>query len=86
KAVEAAPGHDPDIILLDVMMPGLDGEETQKALRKLDAYRDKTFDMLTAKASQADNAALMEAGAVEVIYKPFDPMTLPDQLRAILSR
>lgn len=86
KAVAEAEKHDPDLILLDIMMPELDGLETFKLLRKVEGYADKPIVFMTAKASQADNEQLMELGAVEVIFKPFDPMELPDKLRAIMDR
>lgn len=86
EAVAQAAQHDPDLILLDVMMPGMDGEETFIELRKLDGFADKPIVFMTAKASQADNTKLLSLGAAEVIFKPFDPMALPDQLRAIMAR
>ncbi|AJE48390.1 response regulator [Celeribacter indicus] len=85
-AVENAPEIAPDIILLDVMMPGMDGMETYMRLRERSAYRDVPVVFVTAKASRADFGRLRDLGATDIILKPFDPMSLPDQIRDIWNR
>ena len=83
EAIEKAPGINPDMILLDVMMPGIDGPETLKRLREISSLKDTPAVFLTAKAMATEIDLLMETGALEVIAKPFDPMTISDQLRKI---
>jgi len=83
EALEKAEGIAPDLILLDVMMPGMDGPTTLMKLREIEALNDVPIVFMTAKAMTAEIAELKELGAVDVIPKPFDPMSLPDQVRAI---
>ncbi|MDO6723253.1 response regulator [Celeribacter halophilus] len=82
-ALENLPDDAPDMILLDVMMPVMDGIETYARLREIDAYKDVPIIYVTAKTSKSDFKHLIENGALDVIIKPFEPMELPDQLRAI---
>ncbi|MDO6456060.1 MULTISPECIES: response regulator [Celeribacter] len=82
-ALENLPDDAPDMILLDVMMPVMDGIETYARLREIDAYKDVPIIYVTAKTSKSDFKHLKENGALDVIIKPFEPMELPDQLRAI---
>ncbi len=72
-----------DIIVLDVMMPEMDGRETFMALRELPSCRDALVMFLTAKGRGQDRAALLALGAAEVLLKPFDPMQLADQILAV---
>jgi CheY-like chemotaxis protein len=76
----------PDAILLDVMMPGLDGPATLHALRADPRTADIPVVFLTAKAMPDEVARLLAMGVRGVLNKPFDPMTLPEQLRAALER
>jgi len=71
----------PDLILMDVMMPGLDGPATLAALRDRGLGTPVVF--LTAKVQDAEVAALKALGALGVIAKPFDPMTLAGDVRAL---
>ncbi|MEY2687814.1 MAG: hypothetical protein RL375_2012 [Pseudomonadota bacterium] len=71
----------PDLILLDVMMPGMSGPETLAALRTLPAMIGVPVVFLTAKAMLDEVEALLDHGATGVIVKPFDPVALPGQLR-----
>lgn len=73
----------PDMILLDVMMPGMDGPSTLKALRGLPSLSDIPVAFMTAKVQTAEVAYFRSLGACGVIPKPFDPMTLAEQTRAI---
>ena len=75
----------PDAILLDVMMPGLDGPATLHALRADPRTADIPVVFLTAKAMPDEVARLLAMGVRGVLNKPFDPMTLPAQLRAALE-
>jgi len=84
-AVNAAPGFQPDMLLMDVMMPGMDGQEAVKRLRQLEDFRDTPVVFVTAKASTAEISQLREDFEASIITKPFDPITLPDQLREIWS-
>ena len=70
----------PDAILLDVMMPGMDGPTTFRALRDADVTRHIPVIMLSAKAHAADAGALHALGAAAVLAKPFDPMQLSAQV------
>lgn len=81
KAAEEAP----DAILLDVMMPGLDGPATLHALRADPRTASIPVVFLTAKAMPEEVARLLAMGVRGVLNKPFDPMTLPAQLRAALQ-
>jgi CheY-like chemotaxis protein len=81
RAVEDAP----DVILLDVMMPGLDGPSTLAALRSNPKTASIPVVFLTAKAMPAEVERLRSLGARGVLIKPFDPMSLPTQLRAVLE-
>jgi len=81
EAVDAAPGFAPDLILLDVMMPGMDGPQTLEKLRAIPAIAATPVAFLTAKAQSREVAAYRDLGVIGVIPKPFDPMTLPTLVR-----
>jgi DNA-binding response OmpR family regulator len=76
----------PDLILLDVMMPGLDGPRTLRALRKIRALDGVPVVFMTAKVTGDEVARYRELGAVDVIGKPYDPVKLPELVRAIWQR
>jgi CheY-like chemotaxis protein len=85
-AIEGAREAAPDILLLDVMMPGMNGEQTLAALRAYPEFAQTPAIFMTAKAQNSDVDKLIEAGAVAVIVKPFDPMTLAGELLGIWTR
>jgi two-component system OmpR family response regulator len=74
----------PDLVLLDVMMPGMDGPTTLATLRALAVTRDTPVIFMTARAQAFEKDRLLKLGALGVISKPFDPMGLASQLRAIV--
>ena len=86
EALGRAPDFQPQLILLDVMMPGMDGPTTLRELRKLPQFAATPIIFMTAKIQPGEVADYMEMGAIDVIPKPFDPMTLPGQVRAIWER
>jgi CheY-like chemotaxis protein len=73
----------PDLILLDVMMPGMDGPATLAALRQLEESRNTPVVFMTAKIQPHERSYYEELGAIGVIPKPFDPMTLSSSIRTI---
>ena len=73
----------PDLILLDTMMPGIDGPTTYGELRKIAATEQTPVIFVTAKAQGQEIENLMSLGAVGVIAKPFDTMTLVDEIHQI---
>ncbi len=83
QAVERAPEARPDLILLDVMMPDMDGVDTLRALRDIPETAATPVIFMTAKAQQAEIRNFRELGALDVIAKPFDPMALSDRIREI---
>jgi two-component system OmpR family response regulator len=86
EALEAAPSAGADLLLLDVMMPGMDGHMTLKQLRSLPATANTPVIFMTAKVQPAEVAQHKALGALDVIAKPFDPMALADEIRAICAR
>jgi two-component system, OmpR family, alkaline phosphatase synthesis response regulator PhoP len=83
--LELAERERPDAILLDSMMPGLDGAATIQRLKAAKATRDIPVLFLTAKLQRADRERYHELGAEGVLAKPFDPMQLPDELARALG-
>lgn len=86
EAIAAAVEFRPDLLLIDVMMPGLDGPSTLAALRALPGIGNPPAIFMTAKVQPSEVARYKEIGVVDVIPKPFDPMTLATQIRAIYER
>ncbi len=86
EALDMVEGFGPDMILLDAMMPGMDGPTTFQELRKLDATKRTPIAFLTAKLMESDVAAFLEMGAVGVIGKPFDPMSLSEQVKELWTK
>jgi CheY-like chemotaxis protein len=80
-----AVAESPDVILLDVMMPGQDGPATLAALRADPATAGIPVVFLTAKAMPEELQRLLRLGVRGVLNKPFDPMTLPTQLKLLLA-
>ena len=74
----------PDVFLLDVMMPEMDGPSLLAEIRKRPALSEIPAIFITARAQVHELDRFREAGAVGVIPKPFDPMTLPAELRSAL--
>ncbi len=72
-------------VLMDVMMPGLDGPATLRRLQNDGLLADTPVVFLTAKAQRAERQRLDELGAAGVIAKPFDPLTLPGQLQDLIQ-
>lgn len=85
RAVKEAPAFSPDLVLLDVTMPGLDGPATLEALRRLPEIRETPVVFMTARVQTHEVALYREMGAADVIAKPFDPMALSDTVRSIWS-
>ncbi|MBL4690220.1 MAG: response regulator [Rhodospirillales bacterium] len=83
EALEKAPGFMPDLFLMDIMMPGMDGPATLVELRKMPEFADTPVIFMTAKAQAQEVVRYKELGAIDVITKPFDPITLSDQIRKI---
>ena len=83
EALTTGPALGPDLILLDVMMPGMDGPTTLAAMRKTTELAQTPVAFITAKVQPAEVEYYLSLGALGVIAKPFDPMTLADRVRAI---
>ncbi len=76
----------PDIVVLDLMLPGVDGLEVCRRLQSDDATRAIPIVMLTAKGTEADVVAGLEVGASDYVTKPFSPRVLTARIRAVLRR
>ncbi|HEY4132579.1 MAG TPA: response regulator [Gemmatimonadaceae bacterium] len=85
EGIEIARAQKPDAILLDVMMPVMDGPGTLEQLRTDDITRDIPVVFLTAKARPAERDRLAGLAVSGVLAKPFDPLLLADQLRVVLG-
>lgn len=83
EALREAPAFAPELILLDVMMPGMDGPGTLRALRARPALAHVPVVFMTAKVQPQEVAAYIALGALGVIAKPFDPMALAQQVREL---
>lgn len=86
EAISKATAVKPDLIILDVMMPGMDGPTTLGELRKVDELNAVPVIFMTAKAQTHEVELYQKLGARGIITKPFDPMTLPDDIQGILSK
>jgi CheY-like chemotaxis protein len=83
--VRRAEAERPDAILLDVMMPLMDGPTTLAALRKNAATADIPVIFLTAKVMDSEISRLRAMGVAGVLPKPFDPLALPGQVQEVLQ-
>ncbi len=81
-ALEVIDAVNPDLLLLDVMMPEMTGPELWEAVRSRKDSADIPVIFMTAKAENTISSDLRNRGALEVVTKPFDPMTLGAQIRA----
>jgi CheY-like chemotaxis protein len=84
QALVKSEAWQPDIILLDYMMPEMDGPETFLRLLQNPATKDIPVVFVTAKTMQEDVSKLLELGAKGVISKPFDPLSLATEIQAFL--
>ncbi len=82
-AIEAAPSAHADLVLLDVMMPGLDGPATLARLRELPATAATPVIFMTAKIQASELSQYRALGVLGVIPKPFDPMQVSAEIRRI---
>lgn len=82
QALREIDSINPDLVLLDVMMPEMDGPTTLRELRKKKQFATLPIVFLTAKVQPQEIAGYRELGALGVIQKPFDPMALSDQVRS----
>jgi DNA-binding response OmpR family regulator len=82
-ALREAEAFAPDMILLDVMMPGIDGPATLRRLREETSLGGVPVAFMTAKVQPTEISHYKSLGALDVIAKPFDPMTLATRVRAI---
>lgn len=85
EALQVAPAWRPDLIMLDVMMPEMDGPTTLARLRLHPETETTPVVFITARTQAYEVEAFRALGAVGVIAKPFDPMTLADNVRSYLA-
>jgi two-component system phosphate regulon response regulator PhoB len=86
QAIKTARQSLPDLIVLDLMLPGIDGLEVTRYLKKNDQTADIPIVMVTAKGEESDVVTGLELGANDYISKPFSPKELVARIRAILRR
>jgi len=83
EALQVISDFAPDLVLLDVMMPGMDGSSTLKEIRKIPEFMTTPAIFMTAKVQPDEIETLRSQGAIEVLSKPFDPMSLAETIKAI---
>ena len=83
EALLKVDGFKPDLLLLDVMMPEMDGVSTLREIRKLPTYSQTPAMFMTAKVQPQEVEQLLKQGAIDVIPKPFDPMTLAENIKSL---
>ena len=83
SAVEAVREHAPDVVILDVMLPGLDGIE---ACRQIRAFSDAYVLILTARGEELDRIVGLTVGADDYLVKPFSPREVVARVKALLRR
>ncbi|MGE5839474.1 MAG: response regulator, partial [Deltaproteobacteria bacterium] len=86
EALKRVLSQKPDLILLDLLLPGMDGLEVARRLKKEDATKDIPVIMVTAKGEEADIVTGLEVGAEDYITKPFSRKVLIARVRAVLRR
>ncbi|MDX1677343.1 response regulator [Arsukibacterium sp.] len=86
SALAQAEAFAPQLILLDVMMPQMDGLQTLAALRQLPSLRTTPVVFMTAKIQQAEKQRYLDVGAIGIIEKPFEPMLLGDMLSELYQQ
>ena len=86
QAIEMTKQLDPNLVVLDLMLPGMDGLEVTRYLRSKEKTRDLPIVILTAKGDETDIITGLELGANDYIAKPFSPKVLAARIRAILRR
>ena len=84
--VELARSERPDVILLDVMMPGMDGWEVLQALQAGEGTSEIPIVFLTARAELRDRAQGLELGGIDYVTKPFNPIDLAPLVNGLLAR
>lgn len=85
EALEKVKEENPDLILLDMMMPGMDGKTTYSKLREQSSGSRIPVIFMTAKVQSHEMQSYLDLGAAGVISKPFDPMTLSQEIAAIVG-
>lgn len=85
-ALARAKDMTPDLLLLDVMMPGMTGPETLQRLREMDHLKDVPAIYMTARVQPGEIEGFKQTGALGVIEKPFDPVTLSQQITTMMGR
>ncbi len=85
QGLERARSEKPDVILLDSMMPVMDGPETCKRLKADEELKKIPVIFLTAKSQKKEIEAGLELGAIGYLVKPFDPMTLAEELKKLVE-
>jgi two-component system, OmpR family, response regulator len=85
EAVELAQSAKPDVILLDVMMPGVDGPTTFSRLRQNPETKDICVIFMTAKVQKQEVSTYLDLGAAGVIGKPFNPISLCEEVKKIAN-
>lgn len=86
EALEFARDFKPDLILLDMMMPGMDGVQTFKVLKEDKNTKHIPIIFMTAKVQTNEINEYLKLGVLEVISKPFDPIKLPEKVREIWEK
>jgi CheY-like chemotaxis protein len=86
EALAAIGPFSPQLILLDVMMPNMDGPKALESMREMGAFKNTPAIFMTAKVQPEEVNRLLNMGAVAVINKPFDPMALADRIREIFEQ
>lgn len=81
EALESVREFEPDLVLLDVMMPDMDGPATLKEMKNTEGLAELPVIFMTAKVQPQEIAQYRELGAIDVIPKPFDPMNLANNIR-----
>ena len=84
--LEKARNEEPDVILLDVMMPGLDGWQVAEELLNDERTRSIPIVFLTARAEVRDRARGLDLGGIDYVTKPFNPIELAPQVRELIQR
>lgn len=86
EALTAIEDFAPQLLLLDVMMPNMDGPTALMKIREIAAFKKTAAIFMTAKVQSEEIKEYLDMGAIGVIAKPFDPMTLADQIRDIWEK